>query len=131
MLRRFKWDDLLPLSIDDLTIDRDAHETSEVDEGHGYFNQVDTYGYMTRRRHHQLRKPYIPVDRLIDICNKRLQKAIDSGTFQTRDPGAARAGGRGKGARGQGGCGRRGPRTATLQAGARDAPAGEGDNSQT
>ncbi|KAJ9613430.1 hypothetical protein H2200_003372 [Cladophialophora chaetospira] len=108
VLRRLHWDDLLEISIDDLTLDRTMHDNSEVNEGDAhYFFQVDNEGYVTKERRRKLGKPFIPVDRLIDICENRKRKAIQNGTYRSgiapsrppRGHGRGRASGRGRGGR--------------------------------
>ncbi|KAK5451469.1 hypothetical protein LTS15_008234 [Exophiala xenobiotica] len=81
-LRRLHWDDILALLIDDLTVGKTLNDNSELDEGDAYLSQVDNDGYMTRSRRRQLGKPYVPIERLIDICEKWKRMAIQNGTYQ-------------------------------------------------
>ncbi|EXJ55736.1 hypothetical protein A1O7_08666 [Cladophialophora yegresii CBS 114405] len=110
ILRRLHFDDILHFDVDDFAIDRENNASSEIDEGHGYFAQVDNEGYLPAWQRKELGKHYIPVDSLIDICERRMRRAMNNGTFQTRAAGARPSRGRGRG-RGQARGGRGGGRS--------------------
>ncbi|KAK5229502.1 hypothetical protein LTR99_001554 [Exophiala xenobiotica] len=80
MIRRTPWSRIASMPASEFAIDPDS-ESSETMAGHEGFEKLDREGY-TSRRLMDGEKRSIPIDRLIKICTKALERARNVGTQQ-------------------------------------------------
>ncbi|KAK7902863.1 hypothetical protein LTR67_002509 [Exophiala xenobiotica] len=80
MIRRTPWSRIASMPASEFAIDPDC-ESSETMAGHEGFERLDREGY-TSRRLMDGEKRSIPIDRLIKICTKALERARNVGTQQ-------------------------------------------------